>query len=198
MKAKLAAAIAAAKNPPLDSVNPHFNSKYASLLSVMNAVREALATQDLALSQIITTNETKLTVKNVIYDLETGDEISFESTFPLNTEALENIQKCGSYITYCRRYSLLSLFGLVGDPDDDGNAASPPETSEIEPPTEAQRRKLYAELRERGLSKEEMKAFWDFYKPDKRFMSKILDGIDRAVAEWREFEKERAAKSCPF
>lgn len=36
----------------------------------------------------------------------------------------EDAQGAGSVITYLRRYSLASVFGITSDVDDDGNAAS--------------------------------------------------------------------------
>ena len=37
--------------------------------------------------------------------------------------AVNDIQKVGSTITYMRRYSLASLFGIIAEPDDDGETA---------------------------------------------------------------------------
>lgn len=127
LEQKLARALATVRMPTLDSINPHFGSKYASLLSVITTVKDALNQAGLALAQYITIEFCTcqlLRVENTIFDSESGNSIVYTSQFPLSESALKDIQKLGSFITYCRRYSLLSFFGLVGEPDDDGNIAS--------------------------------------------------------------------------
>jgi hypothetical protein len=50
-----------------------------------------------------------------------GDTVVRETVFPFPTAS--KAQELGSALTYCRRYGLLLLFNLVGEEDDDGNAA---------------------------------------------------------------------------
>lgn len=54
----------------------------------------------------------------IVYDAETGKEI-ISSSIILKPRSDTNPQDWGSSITYFRRYSLFSIFGIVGDKDDD-------------------------------------------------------------------------------
>jgi len=116
----------AIKNPPLDGINPHFKSKYATLAAVLDVVRAACDEAEVDFHQGI----------RAVRDGEAGhgyqmvtsthdghgtiDQCEIPFTMPADP------QKAGSLITYLRRYSLCMLFGIVGEDDDDGNAASTP------------------------------------------------------------------------
>lgn len=113
---KLVEAQAAMPNPKLDAVNPRFGSKYATLASVEAVVRPAMAANGLGYRQTVTEGGWLVLVA---YDGESEVELS-----RVPYEMGGNAQARGSELTYCRRYNLLSAFGLVGDEDDDGNAAS--------------------------------------------------------------------------
>jgi len=102
---------------PMDSVNPAFRSKYASLESILKALKPVLAENDLFVSQFpIGTNTLRTVVGH-----KSGEKIV--SSFSM-TPQTEKPHAIGSNITYMRRYALLSIFAMVGDPDDDGNEAS--------------------------------------------------------------------------
>jgi hypothetical protein len=102
---------------PMDSVNPAFKSKYASLESVLTAIKPVLAKHGLAVLQM-PLEDGKL--RNVVIH-EAGGRFVWTSRVPSKGDRPHDI---GSALTYARRYSLVSLFGIVGDPDDDGNASS--------------------------------------------------------------------------
>jgi len=104
------------KSAVRDSSNPFFKSKYADLASVWDACKDALAEQDLFVSQQVEAGG--LVTK--IYD-ETGATIS--STLPIIVARQNDPQAYGSAITYARRYSLASILGIITD-DDDGNRAA--------------------------------------------------------------------------
>lgn len=110
------------RNPVLDSTAKagSYTYKYASLESVLRAVRDALGAFNLVLTQgcemldEYSEYNMMLTTK-VIH--ASGDEIVLDRRFvPFN----ENAQKFGSFETYMRRYALCSAFALVGADDDDG------------------------------------------------------------------------------
>ena len=53
-----------------------------------------------------------------IYDAS-EKEFAFEDEFPLFSRNEKDPQEWGKSITYFRRYTLLTLLGLIGDKDDD-------------------------------------------------------------------------------
>lgn len=108
------------KNVPMDSVNPHFKNKYASLLAVRDAIQKPLADNKLSITQTFAVGEKGLTLITTLRH-ESGETITSE--FPVSGTTP---QQQGSASTYARRYSLLAMLNLVGDPDDDGNAAEAP------------------------------------------------------------------------
>lgn len=106
-------------NAILDSNNPHFKSQYASLESVLEAVKPALNKNDLLLIQpIVMGTDDKPYIKTTLLH-KSGEYIS--STTPVIFEK-HSAQAAGSGYTYARRYSLLALVA-IGSEDDDGNAA---------------------------------------------------------------------------
>lgn len=105
------------RNPELDGVNPYFNnSKFSTLSAVLKVVNETCKANQLLYIQRL--NLGSLT--SFIYDKE-GNDIQLSTiSVPENTDP----QKLGSFITYARRYQALTDWGIVGEEDDDGNAAS--------------------------------------------------------------------------
>jgi hypothetical protein len=117
----LVAAQAEMKNPGFDTTNPHFRNRFASLASVRNAVLPVMAKHGISVTQEITTAEGGISCLT-IFTHETGQFFEFG---PLILPASkQDAQGFGSATTYAKRYSLQSAAGVVGDDDDDGNAAS--------------------------------------------------------------------------
>lgn len=116
---RLAKAVGEMQNPPLDSVNPHFKNKFSSLRAVSDAVRPALAANGLAYRQTPLTDESGTWVVTVVYGSDGSIELA---RVPFTPQA--NPQQMGSALTYAKRYCLQAAFGLVGEEDDDGEAAS--------------------------------------------------------------------------
>lgn len=95
------------------------NYKYADLASVINASREALAANDLAVLQRAYPNERGVCLQTTLVH-SSGEWISDGG---LTLPAPKNDpQGFGSAMTYARRYGLAALLGIVQD-DDDGAAA---------------------------------------------------------------------------
>ena len=122
---ELATALARAQgemqNPGFDSVNPHFKNKFASLASVRNAVVPILSKHGIFISQNLTTSEGTVSCTTILIH-SSGQQLSFG---PLTLPVSKNdAQGFGSAATYCRRYALMAVACVVGDVDDDGNAAS--------------------------------------------------------------------------
>ena len=121
----LAKALAAAQvemsNPTFDSQNPHFRSKFASLASVRNAVVPILAKHGIACVQEIQTTDSGIACLTHLFH-ESGQSRTFG---PLVMPATKpDAQGFGSAATYARRYSLQAVANVVGDDDDDANAAT--------------------------------------------------------------------------
>ncbi len=124
--AALAKAMAAAqgelKNPPKDSVNPHFKSKYADLATVRDAVVPVLARHKLAVMQFPCEMDDQPALLTLLAH-ESGEWI--ETTTKLRPVKLDP-QSIGSSQTYAKRYALQAIAGVAADEDDDGNAGSKP------------------------------------------------------------------------
>lgn len=102
-----------------DKVNPHFKSKYADLSSVLDTVRPVFARHGMAVTQETTPSEDGVIVETVVLHTS-GDERRFGKLYvPANKR---DAQGAGSALTYARRYSLMTAFGVPAE-DDDGNAA---------------------------------------------------------------------------
>lgn len=104
------------------AINPFFKSKYADLASIVEATREPLAENGLAVAQF-PVGENGLTT---ILCHSSGEFI--EETFGMQPVDRKP-QSVGSALTYMRRYALGAVLGIATEEDDDGNAASKPETT---------------------------------------------------------------------
>ena len=125
--AEIAAALAKAQsemqNPQFDSKNSHFESSYASLASVRNAVVPVLAKHGISVMQDVVSNPEGVTCTQLLAHTS-GQWIRTSGMFvPVNKA---NAHGYGSATTYARRFSLMALACVVGDDDDDGNAAVQP------------------------------------------------------------------------
>lgn len=131
----LAKAQAEMQNPAFDSTNPHFRSKFASLAAVRKAVIPVLAKHGIAVCQdLTTTNDNRIGCTTILAH-ESGEMLRFGPLYMPATKP--DAQGFGSAATYARRYSLQSVAGVVGDDDDDANAASaPPKAVEQKVPNE--------------------------------------------------------------
>ena len=122
---ELAAALSKAqgemKSAALDTVNPFFKSKYASLASVMAACRAALAANGLSIIQPTRMDENGIIILCTTMLHESGEWVGSE--YPIVPDK-NTPQALGSAMTYARRYTLSAMIGVVADEDDDGNSAS--------------------------------------------------------------------------
>lgn len=139
---KLFAALVAAggemKNPPKDSVNPHYKSRYADLATVLDTVRPVLAKHKLAVVQMPTEMDGGPGLATTLVH-ESGEWMrSTVRLYPAKSDP----QGIGSALTYARRYGLQAALGIAADDDDDGHTgsspATPPKQAERQPPKAAE------------------------------------------------------------
>ena len=120
----LAAAQAELTDPPKDSINPHFKSRYSALNTILKTVRPVLAKHGIAYSQTTDIIDGQFVL---VTRLLWGDE-EIAGRYPIQPTK-NDPQGQGSAITYARRYALQAIVGVAADDDDDGNAASAPKAS---------------------------------------------------------------------
>lgn len=124
--AKLFAALVAAqaelKNPPKDSVNPHFKSRFADLATVIDTVKPVLAKHKLGVVQLPCETEAGPSLATMIIH-ESGEYVrGVIALRPIKGDP----QSTGAALTYARRYGLQAVLGITADDDDDGHHASRP------------------------------------------------------------------------
>lgn len=107
-------------NPTFDSINPFHKNRYASLAGVRNLVVPVLASKGLAVSQSLSTNEHGVVCKTRILHVSGQWLESDGFAVPVNKA---DSQGAAAASTYARRYDLQAVLGIVGEDDDDGEAA---------------------------------------------------------------------------
>ena len=105
------------ENASKDRKNDFFKSSYATLASVIDALKEPLSKNGLSYCQLVDDAGDKL---STILMHSSGEWI--KSVIPIKSSK-NDAQGYGSGLTYARRYALSAICGLTQD-DDDGNDAS--------------------------------------------------------------------------
>ena len=101
--------------------NPFFKSSYADLNGVMDSLAPALVECNLIYVQYANRHDGVDVLTTELVNISKPDEKIISHTHLVIPSA--DMQKLGGAITYARRYSLISMFGLEAI-DDDGNVAS--------------------------------------------------------------------------
>ena len=102
-----------------DKINPHFNSKYASLESVIKAVKPSLLKHGILYRQVSKYTENGICIETIFHGH--GEELGTGEIFlPVDKRTSQGF---GSALTYARRYSLSLACGIGSEEDDDGNQA---------------------------------------------------------------------------
>ncbi|MBP0930913.1 ERF family protein [Listeria innocua] len=108
------------EQPAKTANNPFFKSSYVPLENVISAVKKHAPDLGLSYIQIPLTEENKVGVKTILMH-SSGEFVEFDPfMLPLDKNTA---QGAGSALTYARRYTLSSAFGIASD-EDDGNGAS--------------------------------------------------------------------------
>ena len=114
-----------------DAENPFTKSWYASLNSVMDACRDALISNGIWLCQypVPVEQPNSLGLVTKLTHAESGQWQSSLAVVPLPKA---DPQGMGSAMTYCRRYALTAMLGMVTE-DDDGEGAKNGKRSSTRP-----------------------------------------------------------------
>ena len=120
LHAAMAKAFAAIEGATKDTNNPFFKTKYADLSSVVAAIKPALIANELFFTQANHERDGGVCVETIVHHAD-GGAMSFGSLFVPASK--NDAQAYGSALTYARRYSLQTAFGVCPE-DDDGNAAT--------------------------------------------------------------------------
>ena len=107
-------------NPKFDAQNPHFKNRFASLAAVRNAVVPVLARHGISLTQDLKTCDAGVSCTTILTH-SSGQQMVFGPLVMPVTQM--NSQQVGSAGTYAKRYSMQAVAAVVGDDDDDAEAA---------------------------------------------------------------------------
>lgn len=140
----------------MDSKNPHFQSKFASLTAVKDSYQAALSKHQLSIQQFVEFQENAYTIETILGH-SSGQWISSTLRLILNKQDMQGL---GSAVTYSRRYAISAILGVVDTEDDDANASvapkkayAPPSSPKNEaPPSDAQVKRMFALAKERGVA----------------------------------------------
>ena len=116
----LAAASGGLRNPGQDATNPHFRSKYTSLVGLIDSLRAPLAAQGIIVLQPVSSPVAGRVRVTTTLLHSSGEWMSSTADLPSGATA----QSFGAAVAYLRRYALQSMLGVSGDADadDDGEA----------------------------------------------------------------------------
>lgn len=136
------------------SQNPFFKSKYADILSVLDAVKGPLNENDIIVLQPHVFDAISATSFVETALVHTSGEWMSSQT-PIVTAKANDPQALGSAITYARRYSLQSFVSLPAE-DDDGEGAMSRNKKKVE------------------LTKEQIKSLHEGVETDPKILNNIL------------------------
>lgn len=171
------------KQPLKDANNPFFKSKYVPLENVVQVVDEAMIDTGLSYTQgIADLEEGYLRVDTIVLH-ESGEYMVIKGS---KVKPVKNDpQSAGSAITYARRYSLSTAFGIASDPDDDGNGASQQAKNNQQPKNTQQPK---AQPKPELTPEQKVVANIDWV--NKKYKPEI-----ELIKSWQEMEHEQALKA---
>lgn len=106
------------KQPKKDKSNPFFKSTYVDLAGVVDAITETASKNGISFMQhALTGDNGEVGIVTIVLH-ESGEYIESSPIFAKPTKP--GPQEVGSVLTYLKRYSLASAFGITSEVDDDG------------------------------------------------------------------------------
>jgi len=142
---------------------PGVHGKYVPLDSIVEAVRDSLASNGLVwVTMPVSDDHGHPALLYRLAHAKTGEVL--EGVMPLLLDK-QNAQGLGSAITYARRYSLCAVLNLVADEDDDGQKASQQQArAPGSKASEPQKKKIKAQittLKREGMTDSTLRAVLD-------------------------------------
>jgi hypothetical protein len=120
----LITALSSMENVGANRINPAFKgSRYVSLDALLDSVKPVLQANNLALVQVLETEEGKVGVSTSL--LHTSGHLFAFGKLMVKADGL-TAQQIGGAITYIRRQSIQTACGISVDLDDDGHQVSAP------------------------------------------------------------------------
>lgn len=110
------------KNALKDAKNPHFKNNYATLESVIDAVKDTANECGVLIVQSNGKDELGHFTCTQLTHAESGESLSSKTYLLIDKITMQGL---GSAITYARRYDLAAMF-CITQADDDANEASQP------------------------------------------------------------------------
>jgi len=211
---KIAAALAKAqaeiKNPTKDktanipnkSGGPGFKYSYADFATALDEIRPILSKHELAFVQATDWNGALIILKTRLIH-SSGEWI--EGTYPVC--GMADHRTMGSAFSYARRYALLSLIGVQGEDDDDGEAdqqhkRDTPAPARSNPPIseratesiyDSYARKINAATSLKTLEEEIGKARAAYSRFNQAEKDKMMDLVEERRAFWMQAPQDSAA-----
>lgn len=97
----------------------NFSYKYGSLAHIFQVITPHMKKAGLVITQPINYDDGKHYICTTLYHVGTGESIESKMELPqVEFKGMNIVQSGGAVITYVRRYSLMSLMGLVTEEDD--------------------------------------------------------------------------------
>jgi hypothetical protein len=125
----LITALSSMENVGANRINPAFKARYVSLDALLDAVKPVLQAHNLALVQVLETEEGKVGVSTSL--LHTSGHMFSFGKLMVKADGL-TAQQVGGCLTYIRRQSIQTAMGISVDLDLDGNdSASKPQAPKV-------------------------------------------------------------------
>jgi hypothetical protein len=118
----LITALSSMENVGANRINPAFKARYVSLDALLDAVKPVLQAHNLALVQVLETEEGKVGVSTSL--LHTSGHMFSFGKLMVKADGL-TAQQVGGCLTYIRRQSIQTCCGISVDLDLDGNDSAP-------------------------------------------------------------------------
>lgn len=131
-----------------------YGYKYATLDSLIDMLRGALPKHGLWFTQSPSTGDGRISLTTRVLHVSgewIEDTIEMQSDSALSGKVNE-VQKAGAAITYLRRYTLSSIFGVASDEDVDGNVSSQGRPQRVQEQPQRQEQARPMDERERALA----------------------------------------------
>ena len=150
-----------------DSTNPHYKSDYATLSSVLEAVRKPLSENGLCIIQTTDYDEDRIILTTMLCH-SSGQWLSSKTPLLMSKQDMQGL---GSALSYARRYALAAIVG-ISQKDDDGEAVAglghspaPKGLPTPQKPSEGQLKRLYAIVSASGWTDLKVKEqMYDLFK----------------------------------